>query len=102
MSFPRSLRFNCGSNKRYTDFEIQAPAQTAMVKLETEGGAVTVNNISGKVIANTGGGRIKLDQVGGPLFASSGGGAIDIRKGGSAVKAQAGEAMSHIGRWATR
>jgi len=91
------LKAECdGSNKRYTDFEIQAPAQTAMVKLETEGGAVTVNNISGKVIANTGGGRIKLDQVGGPIFASSGGGDIDIGKVGSDVKAETGGGAIHI------
>ena len=62
------LKAECdGSNKRYTDFEIQAPVQTALIKLETQGGAVTVSNISGKVIANTGGGDIKLDQVGGDL-----------------------------------
>src|SRR5260370_12775486 len=85
------LKAECdGSNKRYTDFEIQAPAQTAMVKLETDGGVGTVNNISGKVIANTGSGRIKLDQVGGPIFASSGGGDIDIGKVGSDVKAETG------------
>ncbi len=91
------LKAECdGSNRRYTDFDIQAPAQTAMIKLETEGGAVTVNNISGKVIANTGGGNIKLDQVGGAISASSGGGDIEIGKVGSDVKAETGGGSIHI------
>jgi hypothetical protein len=91
------LKAECdGSNRRFTDFEIQAPAQTAMLKLETEGGAVAVNNISGKVIANTGGGEIKLDQVGGAITASSGGGNIEIGKVGSDVKAETGGGSIHI------
>jgi hypothetical protein len=91
------LKAECdGSNQRYTDFEIQAPTQTAMIKLETEGGAVTVSNVSGKVIANTGGGDIKLDQVGGAIVASSGGGNIDIGKVGADVKAETGGGSIHI------
>jgi hypothetical protein len=85
------LRAECeGSNRGYIDFQIQAPAQTAFVKLETEGGAVVAKNISGKVAANTGGGGIELDQVGGAISVSSGGGDIYIGKAGSDVKAQTG------------
>jgi len=91
------LKAECdGSNQRYTDFEIQAPTQTALIKLETEGGAVTVMSVSGKVIANTGGGDIKLDQVGGTIVASSGGGNIDIGKVGADVKAETGGGSIHI------
>jgi DUF4097 and DUF4098 domain-containing protein YvlB len=85
------LRAECeGSNHGYIDFQIQAPAQTALVKLETEGGAVTVKNISGKVAATTGGGGIELDQVGGAISVASGGGNISIGKAGGDVKAETG------------
>ena len=85
------LRADCeGSNRGSIDFEIQAPAQTAQVKLETEGGAVTATNLSGRVEANTGGGAIRLDQITGVVMASSGGGDIEIGKVGSDVQASTG------------
>ena len=94
---PAWLRAECGgSSQDYIDFDIQAPAQTSILKLETEGGAVTVNNISGKVIANTGGGDISLDQIGGAISASSGGGTIAIGKAGADVKAETGAGSIHI------
>jgi hypothetical protein len=55
-----------------------------------------VNNISGKVIANTGGGDISLDQIGGAISASSGGGNIEIGKTGADVKAETGGGSIHI------
>jgi DUF4097 and DUF4098 domain-containing protein YvlB len=85
------LRAECeGSNRGYIDFQIQVPAQTAMVRLETEGGAVTAKNISGKVDATTGGGGIELDQVGGAISVTSGGGDISIGKAGADVRAETG------------
>jgi len=91
------LRADCeGSNHGYIDFEIQAPAQTAAVKLETEGGAVTAKNISGRIEAETGGGNIQLDQVGGLIAVSSGGGDIEIGKAGNDVKAETGGGNIHI------
>jgi DUF4097 and DUF4098 domain-containing protein YvlB len=85
------LRAECeGSNHGYIDFQIQAPAQTAVLKLETEGGAVTAKNVSGKVEANTGGGGIELDQVGGAISVTSGGGDIYIGKAGADVMAETG------------
>ena len=91
------LKVECdGSNQRYADFEIQMPAQTALVKLETQGGAVAVKNIAGKVIANTGGGNIQLDQIGGAISASSGGGNIEVGKVAGDVKAETGGGSIHI------
>jgi len=85
------LRADCeGSNRGSIDFDIQAPAQTQQVRLETEGGAVTATNLSGRVEANTGGGAIQLDQITGVVVASSGGGNIEIGKVGSDVQASTG------------
>ena len=85
------LRADCeGMNRGSIDFEIQMPAQTQQVKLETEGGAVTATNLSGRVEANTGGGGIQLDQITGVVVASSGGGNIEIGKVGSDVQASTG------------
>jgi DUF4097 and DUF4098 domain-containing protein YvlB len=91
------LRAECeGSSHGYIDFEVQVPAQIGLVKLETEGGAVTARNISGKVDVNTGGGDIQLDQVGGVISAASGGGNIEIGKAGSDVTVDTGGGHIHI------
>lgn len=92
-----SLRAECeGSNGGYIDFEVQAPVQTALVKLETQGGSVTVQNVTGKVEASTGGGNIQLDQVKGGISASSGGGNIEIGKVGGDVVVETGGGNIHI------
>ncbi|HLW52127.1 MAG TPA: hypothetical protein VKW06_04725 [Candidatus Angelobacter sp.] len=92
-----SLRAECeGSNGGYIDFEVQAPAQTALVKLETQGGSVTAQNIAGKLEASTGGGNIQLDQIRGGISASSGGGNIEIGKVGGDVIVETGGGNIHI------
>jgi hypothetical protein len=92
-----SLRAECeGSNGGYIDFDVQVPAQTTLVKLETQGGAVTAKNISGRLEASTGGGNIQLDQIGGVISASSGGGNIDIGKVGGDVLVETGGGNIHI------
>jgi DUF4097 and DUF4098 domain-containing protein YvlB len=91
------LRAECeGSKHGYIDFEIQIPAQTAAVRLETEGGAVTARNLSGKIDVATGGGDIRLDQIGGLVSVSSGGGNIEIGKAGSDVSAATAGGNIHI------
>jgi hypothetical protein len=92
-----------GDGRGHIDFEIQVPAQTAMLKMETQGGAVTATNIAGKVEATTGGGDIHLDQVGGQITVASAGGQIDIGKvGGDAALSTGGgnirvlEAAGHL------
>jgi DUF4097 and DUF4098 domain-containing protein YvlB len=82
------LQADCeGSNQGSIDFEIQVPAQTQLVRLETEGGSVAANNLSGRVEAKTGGGGIQLDRISGIIAVSSGGGNIDIGKVGNDVEA---------------
>lgn len=85
------LRADCeGSHQGYIDFEVHVPMRTALVRLETQGGAVSANNVAGKVEATTGGGNIQLDQIGGGITVSSGGGGIDIGRVGSDVRAATG------------
>lgn len=92
-----SLRAECeGSNGGYIDFEVQAPSQTSLVKLETQGGSVTAQNLSGKLEASTGGGGIQLDQIKGGIWASSGGGNIEIGKVGGDVVVETGGGNIHI------
>jgi len=85
------LRADCeGSNHGSIDFDIQVPAQTLLVKLETDGGSVMAKNLGGRVEANTGAGGIQLDQISGVIAVSSGGGNIEIGKVGSDVVASTG------------
>ena len=66
------------SHKFNADFSFTVPRDLSTVKIETEGGAVNVRNISGTVSSQTGGGAISLDQLGGPATAETGGGAINV------------------------
>ncbi|HKW75958.1 MAG TPA: hypothetical protein VJN64_10585 [Terriglobales bacterium] len=97
------LQADCeGSNGGYIDFEVVVPAQTATLKLQTNGGAVTARNISGKVEATTGGGNIQLDQISGPITVASGGGTIEIGKVGNDVQVSTGGGNIRIGSAAGR
>ena len=85
------LQADCeGSNQGSIDFDIKVPAQTQLVRLQTEGGAVAAKNLSGRVEAKTGGGGIQLDSITGVIAVSSGGGNIDIGKVGNDVEASTG------------
>lgn len=91
------LQADCeGSDGGYIDFEVAVPAQTANLKLQTNGGAVTARNINGRVEANTGGGNIQLDQISGPITVASGGGGIDIGKAGNDVQVSTGGGNIHV------
>ena len=85
------LQADCeGSNQGSIDFDIQVPAQTSLVRLETDGGTVSANGLTGRVEAKTGAGSIQLDRISGIIAVSSGGGNIDIGKVGSDVQASTG------------
>lgn len=83
------LRGECG-DRGYVAFDITVPTQTALARLETDGGTISAHNISGRVEAVTGGEAIQLDQIGGSVFASSGGGNIEIGKIGGDVRVETG------------
>jgi hypothetical protein len=92
-----TLRAECeGSNHGFIDFDVQAPARVLLVKLETEGGAVTAKNLRGKIEVATGGGNINLDQIGGGIMAQSGGGDIEIGQAGGDVNVDTGGGYIHV------
>ena len=92
------LKADCeGDGRGSIDFDVQTPRQTAALKLETNGGQVSAENLAGKVAANTGGGRIHLDKIDGPIAVASGGGQIDIGTVGSDVAVSTGGGSIHIG-----
>ncbi|HEY1526022.1 MAG TPA: hypothetical protein VGH51_07265 [Candidatus Angelobacter sp.] len=91
------LQADCeGSHQGSIDFDVHVPAQTQLVRLETEGGAVAANNLSGRVEAKTGGGAIQLDKITGIIAVSSGGGNIEIGKVGNDVEASTGGGSIHL------
>ena len=91
------LHGECDNESRgYVGFDLNVPAQTAFAKLETSGGAVSANNIAGKLHATTGGGSIQMDQIG-EGFASSGGGNIDVGKIERDVRVETGGGSIRIG-----
>jgi hypothetical protein len=97
------LKADCeGYNRGSIDFDIQVPRQTAALKLETNGGQVSAENLTGKVEANTGGGNIHLDKVAGAISVASAGGVIDIGDVGSDVAVTTGGGNIHIGSAAGR
>lgn len=97
------LKADCeGYSRSSIDFDLQVPRQTASLKLETNGGQVSAENVTGKVEANTGGGNVHLDKIGGAIAVSSAGGQIDIGDVGSDVAVSTGGGHIHIGSAAGR
>jgi hypothetical protein len=66
------------SGRLNAEFYINVPKDTSWVKVDTLGGSVGVNAISGKVDAGTAGGSISLDEIGGATDAHTLGGSIDV------------------------
>ncbi len=60
------------------EFVINVPRNLTLARVETSGGGVTVNGITGRVEAQSGGGKIRLDDIGGPVTAETGGDSIEI------------------------
>jgi DUF4097 and DUF4098 domain-containing protein YvlB len=97
------LRADCeGASHGSINFDILVPAQTVLVRLQTEGGAVTAKNLAGRVEATTGAGSISLDQIQGLVLVNSGGGDIEIGKAGSNVHATTNAGNIRIGSVAGR
>ena len=78
-----------------SEFVINIPRNTDLVKVETEGGDLTATGIAGRVEGETGGGSIHLDDIGSAINAETGGGSIDVgtvggeltlRTGGGSIK----------------
>lgn len=72
------------------DFTINVPRQMDEIKIETEGGNVGVNGVSGRVEAESGGGTIRVDDIGGKINAETGGGSIEVGSVASDVSLHTG------------
>ncbi len=80
-----------GSRNRCSgEFVVNVPREINSVHIETEGGNVVVNGISGRVHAETGGGRIQVDDIGGSVDAQTGGDSIDVGSVGGDVHLETG------------
>ena len=64
-----------------SEFVINIPRNTDLVKVETEGGDLTATGIAGRVEGETGGGSIHLDDIGSAITAETGGGSLVVVSG---------------------
>jgi DUF4097 and DUF4098 domain-containing protein YvlB len=79
------------SPRKFTaDYSIQVPRSLAFAKLETQGGTMTVRDVSSRVEASTGGGSVNLDRIGGSIKAETGGGSISVGAANSDLRLETG------------
>jgi hypothetical protein len=72
------------------EFVVNVPRDMDSVRVETDGGSITVNNVTGRADVETGGGSIKLDEVGGSVNAETGGDWIEVGNVGGDASLQTG------------
>ncbi|HET7205298.1 MAG TPA: hypothetical protein VFI95_01845 [Terriglobales bacterium] len=77
-------------NRCSGEFVIEVPRSIDSVRIETQGGNVVVNGISGSLHAETGGGSIQVDDIGGSVEASTGGDSIEVGTVGGDAKLETG------------
>jgi DUF4097 and DUF4098 domain-containing protein YvlB len=78
------------------EFVINVPKDLGLARLETSGGGVTVNGISGRVEAESGGGKVRLDNIGGSVRAETGGDSIEIGTIGGDVRLETGGGKIYV------
>jgi len=72
------------------EVSVHVPRETELVKIETDGGRVSANGISGRVEAESGGGPINMQDIGGSVTAETGGDSIELNSIGGDVKLETG------------
>ncbi len=77
-------------NRMTAEIAVQIPKQTQVVKVETRGGSLSFNSISGSIVGVTAAGDVKLDEISGPVKISSGGGVMEAGSVGSDLYLQSG------------
>ncbi len=88
----------CASPHRFAgEFVINVPRNMELVKIETDGGSVSVKAISGRVEAETGGGKIHLEDIGGDANAETGGDSIEVNQIGGNLNVQTGGGKLYLG-----
>ena len=70
--------FEGGNHRGSVDFNINTPRGVELVRIDTSGGGIGVNNIAGRLELHTMGGGIELDQIGGAANAHTMGGGINV------------------------
>ena len=75
-----------GEGWRSADLSLTAPRGFREVLLETHGGKVDAADLNGAVQVQTGGGGIRLDRISGPVTAMTAGGEITLGTMGSSVR----------------
>ncbi len=77
------------------EFHVQVPRGLQQVRADTEGGSLSLHNLSGRVTAHSGGGSVSLGDIAGEITADTGGGSIEVanstnmlslRTGGGSIK----------------
>lgn len=77
------------------EFHVKVPRELQLVRADTEGGSLSLHNLSGRVTAHSGGGSISLGDIAGEITADTGGGSIEVaastnllnlRTGGGSIK----------------
>ena len=77
------------------DFQVHVPRDLQQVRTDTEGGSLSLHNLSGRATAHSGGGSISLGDIAGEVTADTGGGSIEVadstnllnlRTGGGSIK----------------
>ena len=92
------IEAECGSPHRFSgEYTITVPRDMELVKIETDGGAVSAKGISGRVEAETGGGKVHLEDIGGDATAETGGDSIEVDRIGGDLNAQTGGGKLYLG-----
>ncbi len=88
----------CESPHRFSgEYVISVPRDMQLVKIETDGGVVSVKGVAGRVEAETGGGKVHLEDIGGDASAETGGDSIEVDRIGGDLNVQTGGGKLYLG-----
>jgi DUF4097 and DUF4098 domain-containing protein YvlB len=79
------------------DIDITLPRATELVKVDTDGGNVSVASVSGRVEAESGGGNVRVDDIGGSTTLQTGGGNVEAGTVGGDLVLTSGGGNIRIG-----
>jgi hypothetical protein len=86
-----------GRSGEIGDFVIKVPHEMESVKVETDGGSVSVIGISGSAYVESGGGKVLMQDIGGSVHAETGGDSIEIGSIGGDLTLETGGGRVSIG-----
>jgi len=92
------IEADCRSPHRFSgEYVISVPNGIESVKIETDGGAVSVKGIGGRLEAQTGGGKLHLEAIGGNVNAETGGDSVEVNQIGGDLTVQTGGGSLYLG-----